>query len=109
MRPGAVPIDHRVWIAARQTDGEVGRLWVALVVQAGRHTRRYSADEYNRLYPWIAPSALLVCPGDQRICSYQLQPFPANRPVRGGSWRGLSFGWSRDEWAQRTGFFFIHE
>jgi hypothetical protein len=60
----------------------MGWLWSALVAQTRLNTRGYSADEYDRVYPWIARSAVLVCPGDQRICSYQLQPIPANYPVR---------------------------
>ena len=109
MRPGAVPIDHRACIARRQTEREVGRLRVAVVAQAGCHTRRYSADEYDRLYPWIAPSALLVCPGDERNRSAQLQPFPANHPIRRGNWRGFISLMASCERVERTGFFSIHE
>jgi len=49
-----VPIDRRVCIAARQADREMGWLWGALVAQTRRDYHRYSADEYDRLYPWIA-------------------------------------------------------
>jgi len=90
-----VPIDRRACIAERQADREMGWLWGDLVAQTTRDTHRYSADEYNRLYPWIARIAVLVYSGDQRIRSYQLHPVPPNHAIRRGGWRVLSLGRSR--------------